>query len=101
MLLEGDLVRVVRVRLVAVDGFRAVGVLDTLLLRRLLHVVGGCRAHAAAAEARDAGAAGVGADGAARVAGYGGRGLEAVELGGGVELRLRGERGLLGCAVGV
>jgi hypothetical protein len=84
MLLEADLVGVVRVRLVAVDGLRAVGVLDRGFLWRL---VGGCCAAAHASELRCSRSAPLGTCRTARVAGDGRRCLEAVELCRGVHLR--------------
>jgi hypothetical protein len=92
--LEANLVGVVRVRFVAVDGLGAVRVLDggvllllllgfhvVLLLLRRRVVVG----HAA--ELGRGRVAALGAGGAAGVPGDGGRGLEAVELRGCVHLR--------------
>jgi hypothetical protein len=90
VLLEADLVGVVRVRFVAVDGLGAVRVLDgrvllllllgvhvalLLLLQLQRRVVVG---HAAELGCR--GVAALGASGTAGVAGHGGRRLEAVEL---------------------
>lgn len=106
VLREADLVGVVRVRLVAVDGLGAVRVLDLAglrarLLRGLLLGVG-------RAEAGDGAAATGVASRTAGVARDGRRGLEAVELGGGVELglgcegrrRVRGLRGHLARGAG-
>lgn len=89
MFLEADLIRVVRVRLVAVDGLGAVGILNRRVLLLLRLVVGGRRgvdvvAHAAELWRRRV--ACLGARGAAWVAGDGRGCLEAVELGGRVHL---------------
>jgi hypothetical protein len=86
VLLEADLVRVVGIGLVAVDGLRSVGVLDRGFLLWL--VVWGLGVVAHAAELRwCGGVAALGTCWAAGVAGDGRRGLEAVELRGGVHLR--------------
>ena len=100
MLLEADLIRIIRVRFVAVDGLRAVRVVDPMLgalfLRR--------RSCVHAAELRGGRVAGLRAGGAAGIAGDGGGGFEAVELGRSIHLRLLvvGNLGLgaVGVAVG-
>lgn len=102
MLLKADLIGVVGIGFVAVNGLGAVRVLDALLDRRL--VLGGWCLGAHAAELRNRAVAALGAWGPAGIAGDGGRGLEAVQLGRGVHLRLLavGDLGLgaVGEAVG-
>lgn len=66
MLLEADLVRIVGVRFVAVDGLRSVGILDRGLLLWLA-VVGRCRV-VHAAKVGGGGVAGIDAYGTAGVA---------------------------------
>ena len=100
MLLEADLVGVVWVRFVAVDGLCAVWILDTLFCGLVL----GGRLRVHAAESRAGAVAALSACGTAGIAGDGRRGFEAVELGGRVHLRLLavGDLGLraVGVAVG-
>lgn len=82
MLLEADLVGVIWIGLVAVDGLRAVGILDGgFLLSLVVLYLGGDTA-----EGWGGRVAGVCASGAPGVTGHGRGGLEAVELGGCVHL---------------
>lgn len=100
VLLEADLVGVVGVRLVAVDGLCTIRVLDALLCRLVLH--GSLRVHAAKGWCGAIAALGTG--GTTGISGDGRRGFEAVELGRCVHLRLLavGDLGLraVGVAVG-
>lgn len=77
MFLEADFICVVGICFVAVDGFCAVWVFEVCFLRLVVCVC-------ACVETAELGSRGITAGysyGAARIAGYGGGGFEAVELG--------------------